>query len=89
MSSGTRGRVVATSAEVQARYEAAEIDQLRAQLARGEISMRDAQLQLVEMVLHRTANLPESVQAELRRRLLETVDTDPYFQLALEVSGAK
>lgn len=88
MSSGTR-RVVATSAEVQARYETAELDQLRAQLARGEISMRDAQIQLVEMVLHRTASFPATVQAELRRRLLETVDTDPYFRLALEVSGAQ
>lgn len=82
-------RAVATSAEAQARHEGAELEEIRARLARGEITMRDAQLQLVEMVLHRTAHFPAMVQAALRERLLETVDTDPYFQLAVEVSGAR
>lgn len=86
MASGTR-RAVATSAAAQDRNEAAELDRIRGGLARGELTMREAQLQLIEMVLHRTADFPDRIQDEMRERLLEVVDTDPYFQLALDVAA--
>lgn len=85
MSSGTR-RAVATSADAQARHEGGELDLLRLRLERGELTMREAQEQLVELVLHRTADFPEPVQDRLRALLLDAVESDPYFQLAREVT---
>lgn len=86
MTSGTRPAPLAASAEGQARYEAREVARIRADLVNGAITMRDAQLQLVEMVLRRTGDFPKPAQEALRRRLLDTVEADPYFQLALEIS---
>lgn len=79
--SGTQ-RAVATSASVQAQHEAAERAEIRAKLARGEMSMADAQRQLLEMVLHRTADMSPSVQARLREKLEHALQTDPYLRLA-------
>lgn len=48
--------------------------------------MGDAQLEIVEMVLHRTADFPTHIQEGLRATLLKALELDPYLQLARETS---
>ncbi|MBZ0119292.1 MAG: hypothetical protein K8H88_20040 [Sandaracinaceae bacterium] len=85
----TRLKAIPPDYAEQLRRDREALETLRARRAAGELTTRELEDALVELVLARVATLPAPLVADLRRVLREGLDSDPYLLELRAALGAE